>query len=86
MAKAVGNRLLIKQASLDEKSKGGVYIPSNATSQPNVGEVLSKGAAVTDEIKIGDKAIFLKYSASGMTLYGEELLFVTEKDVVGILD
>ena len=79
--KPLGERVLIKQTEQEEVTKSGIVLPGKASKEkPIIGEVLAIGAKVED-IKVGDKVIFEKYSGTEVK-DGEENYLILEKDNV----
>ena len=79
--KPLGERVLIKQTEQEEVTKSGIVLPGTASKEkPIIGEVLAIGVKVED-IKVGNKVIFEKYSGTEIK-DGEESYLILEKDNV----
>ena len=79
--KPLGERGLIKQTEQEEVTKSGIVLPGTASKEkPIIGEVLAIGVKVED-IKVGNKVIFEKYSGTEIK-DGEESYLILEKDNV----
>jgi len=79
--KPLGKRILIKQTQQEEVTKSGIVLPGTASKEkPIIGEVLAVGRK-TEEVKVGDKVIFEKYSGTEVK-DGEETYLILEKDNV----
>lgn len=79
--KPLGERVLIKQTEQEEVTKSGIVLPGTASKEKSIiGEVLAIGAKVED-IKVGNKVIFEKYSGTEVK-DGEENYLILEKDNV----
>ena len=79
--KPLGERVLIKQTKQEEVTKSGIVLPGTASKEkPIIGEVLAIGVKVED-IKVGNKVIFEKYSGTEIK-DGEESYLILEKDNV----
>jgi chaperonin GroES len=91
--KPLADRVVIKPAAAEEKTKGGIILPDTAKEKPVVGEVMAAGPGkVTDdgkkvllEVKVGDKVLYGKYSGTEVTLDGEEYLIMREADIFAIV-
>ena len=87
------DRLLVKRFNEEEKTKGGIIVPDSAKEKPAQGEVMSVGnGRVSEEgkvtpltVKKGDKILFGKYSGTEVKINGEEMLIMSESDVLGII-
>ena len=65
--KPLADRVLIKPATAEEKTQGGIIIPDSAKEKPLKGEVLAVGKGTKDEemvLKVGDKVLTSKYSGT----------------------
>jgi len=91
--KPLADRVVIKPAQAEEKTKGGIILPDTAKEKPVVGEVVAVGPGkVTDdgkkvqpEVKVGDKVLYGKYSGTEVTVEGEEYLIMREADIFAIV-
>lgn len=89
----LGDRLVIKPAGREEVSKGGIILPDTATERPQEGTVLAVGKGrigddgklIPMEIKAGNTILFAKYAGSEVKIDGEELIILSERDVLAIL-
>jgi len=87
------DRVVIRRAEGDSKSKGGVIIPVTAKEKPRQGEVIAVGLGARDEsgklvpleVKAGDLILFGKWSGTEVRIDGEDLLIMKEADVMGII-
>ncbi|MER8832141.1 co-chaperone GroES [Mesorhizobium sp. M0045] len=88
------DRVVIRRAESDTKSKGGIIIPDNAKEKPQEGEVIAVGPGARDEsgalipldVKAGDLILFGKWSGTEVKIDGEDLLIMKEADIMGIID
>jgi len=87
------DRVLIKRISIEEKTKGGIFIPNSAREKPLEGKVLAVGPGKIVNgnrelltVKIGDKILFSKYSETEIEINGEMLLLLREDDILGIVN
>jgi len=94
--KPLGNRLLVKRAQTEEKTKGGIYLPDTSKEKPREGVVVAAGAGKVDEegrvepmaIHVGDKILFNSYGGTPVKNSSgeEEFLILSEDEVLGILN
>ncbi len=90
----LGDRVLVKRVSEQEKTKGGIVLPDTAKEKPQRGEVVAVGEGrLTDDgkripmnVKVGDKVIFAKYAGTEIELDDEEYLLMSESDILAILE
>ena len=80
------DRVVIRRAEGDIKSKGGIIIPDTAKEKPQEGEVIAVGPGSRDEsgklvpldVKAGDLILFGKWSGTEVKIDGEDLLIMKE--------
>ena len=91
--KPLADRIVIKPAEAEERTKGGIILPDTAKEKPVVGKVLAAGPGrhsddgklVPMEVKVGDQVLYGKYSGTEVTLDGEEYLIMRESDIFAIV-
>ena len=93
--KPLGSRVVVKALDREEVTKSGILIPDTAKEKPQEGRVLAvgpgdrhpdTGVRIPVELKAGDKVLFQKYAGTEFKLDGEELLILSEKDVLAIVE
>ncbi len=93
-ARPLHNRLIVQRIEAEAKTAGGIIIPDSAKEKPIEGKVVAagpgkrdeKGKMIAMEVKKGDRVLFSKYGGSEVTLDGEEVLIISEDDVLAILE
>ena len=88
------DRVLVRRIEGSEKTTGGIIIPDTVKEKPQEGEVVAVGAGTRDDsgklipldVKAGDRILFGKWSGSEIKLNGEDLLIMTESDIMGVID
>src|SRR6056297_1581178 len=91
--KPLGDRIVVKVVTQEEKTKGGIVLPDTAKEKPQEGEVvavgsgkvLENGQKLPLEVKVGNKIIFSKYAGTEVKVEGEELVIFSERDVLAIV-
>ncbi|HEY8746258.1 MAG TPA: co-chaperone GroES [Chloroflexota bacterium] len=89
----LGDRLVIRPLGRDEMTKSGIVLPDTAKEKPQEGEVLAAGLGRIDdngkripmEVAVGNKVLFAKYSGTEFKSEGEDLLVLSERDVLAVL-
>ncbi|HBG21746.1 MAG: co-chaperone GroES [Syntrophaceticus sp.] len=92
MLKPLGDHVLVRPLSKDEKTEGGIFLPETAKEKPQDGEVvavgqgriLDNGTRVAPEVKAGDRIIFSKYGGTEFKVGDEEYLIMRENDILAI--
>lgn len=91
--KPLADRVVVKPAQAEERTKGGIIVPDTAKEKPVWGEVVAvgpgrvteDGKSIPMEVKNGDKVLYGKYSGTEVTLDGDELLIMRESDIFAIM-
>lgn len=90
--KPLGNRVLI-QRSKAQTTKGGILLPASAQDKPKEGVVVAVGPGKIDEegnkepmqLKVGDRVLFSSYAGTEVKNDEEEMLILSEDDILGVL-
>ena len=86
--KPLADRVLVKPAEAEEKTKSGIIIPDTAKEKPQKGEVMAIGSGKKDEpmtVKVGDTVLYGKYSGTEITIEGNNYLIMKESDILAII-
>lgn len=91
--KPLNDKLIVEKIEAKEQTEGGIYLPSGAQEKPLEGRVLAAGPGAIGEkgerqpmqVKEGDKVIYSKYSGTEIKCSGKELLIISEKDILAIV-
>lgn len=86
----LGDRVVVKAIEAETQTKSGLYVPDTAKERPQEGSVVAVGPGrMTDdgkriemEIKVGDTVVYSKFAGTEFTEDGEELLVLTERDIL----
>jgi chaperonin GroES len=90
----LADRVVVKPAEREEKTKGGIFLPDTATKErPQEGTVLAVGEGRRDDsgkiipmnVQVGDRVLFAKYGGTEFKVEDEEYLILAEKDILGIV-
>ena len=89
----LADRVVVKAAEAEEKTKGGIILPDTAKEKPvegtivaaGPGKVSDNGELVKMTVKVDDKVLYGKYSGTEVTIDGEEYLIMRESDVFAIV-
>ncbi|MEP6470295.1 MAG: co-chaperone GroES [Chloroflexota bacterium] len=92
--KPLGDRLVIRPAPRDEMTKSGIVLPDTAKERPQEGTILSVGPGrILDDgtreamdVSAGQKVLFQKYAGTEFKLEEEELLILSQKDVLAVIE
>lgn len=87
------DRVVVRREEEETKSAGGIVLPGSAAEKPSRGEVIAVGnGRILDngevrmlDVKVGDKVMFGQYSGNTVKIDGEELLILSESEILGVL-
>ncbi len=83
--KPIGKRLLVKPLKMEEKTSSGIILPGSENKTiPNKGEVIALGD--TNEIKLGEKIIYKKFSGTEIIDSEEKYLILEIEDVLAVTE
>ncbi len=91
----LGDKIIVKPIEKENITKSGIIIPDTADKErPEQGEVvaigpgkiLDNGQRAEMSVQVGNKVLFKKYSPDEFKLDDEELLVLSESDVIGIIE
>jgi len=88
MMKPVNDRVVIKPAKAEEKTKGGIIIPDTAKEKPQKGKVIAVGPGKDGNkptVKKGDVVLYGKYAGQELSYEGTEYLIMKEDDILVII-
>jgi|TARA_B100000282_G_C31295844_1_gene293180 chaperonin GroES len=83
MIKPLGDRVVIEPSTQQEKTESGIILPDTAQEKPQEGRVLAVGDCET--IKKDDLVLYPKYSGTEITHNGQDVLIVSEKEVLAVV-
>ena len=92
--KPLGDRIVVKPTPREEMTKSGIVLPDTAKERPQEGSILSVGPGRTlddgkrepMEVSPGQKVLFQKYAGTEFKLDEEELLILSQKDVLAVIE
>ena len=91
----LGDKIIVKRHEAESQTDSGIYLPESAKDKPKQGQVIAlgdgnlnkeTGARVPFTVKQGDEVIFSSYSGTEVKIDGEDVLIMTEDDILGIID
>lgn len=89
MMKPINDRVVVKPAPADEKTKGGIIIPDTAKEKPQRGEVVAVGPGKDGNamnVSKGDIVLYGKYAGQEISWDGTDYLIMREDDILVILE
>ncbi|MBL7783105.1 MAG: co-chaperone GroES [Bacteroidetes bacterium] len=86
--KPIADRVIIKPAPADEKTKGGIIIPDTAKEKPQRGEVVAVGPGKDGNmmtVAAGDIVLYGKYAGQEITFEGQDYIIMREDEILVVL-
>ncbi|MBC02169.1 MAG: co-chaperone GroES [Phycisphaerae bacterium] len=91
----LGDKLIVKRQEAATRTESGIFLPESAKDKPKTGTVVALGSGnlnketgdyIPFSVKKGETVIFSSYAGTEIKIDGEELLIMTEEDILGIVD
>ena len=91
----IGDRIAVKPVAVEEKTKSGIVLPGSAQEKPHQGEVVAVGSGYVSqatgqriplEVKVGDKVVYGRHAGIDVKFDGEELILLTENDILVVIE
>ncbi len=90
--KPLEDRVVVRPSEEEETTASGIVIPDTAKERPQEGEVIAVGPGRFEEgnripmdVSVGDKVIYSKYGGTEVKVEGEELLILSARDVLAVV-
>ena len=91
--KPLFDRVVMKDAEMEETTKGGLILTSTAKEKPQYAIVVAVGPGgivdgkeVTMQVEVGQKVVYSKYAGTEIKLDGEEYKIVRQNDILAIIE
>jgi len=89
----LGQRVLVKRIQAEAKTAGGIVLPDSAQEKPQEASVIALGTGGKDDngnpiefaVKVGDTVLISKYGGTDVKVGGEDMLILSESDILGIV-
>lgn len=90
----LNDKIVVKRVEAADKTEGGIILPDTAKEKPKQGKVLShgdgklldNGKRAPFQVKEGDRILFTSYAGTEVSIDGEELLIMTEDDILAVVE
>jgi len=89
----LGDRVVIRPVKREEVTKSGIVLPDTAQEKPQRGVIVAKGngrlldngTVVAIDLSEGDEVLYAKYAGTEFKVEDEELLVISEKDILAVV-
>ena len=87
MLKPLGKRVVISVNESEEKTAGGLVLPSAAKEKQQTGDIVavSQAVAETGEVSVGDRVVFERYAGAEVKHEGADYLVVELEHLVAVI-
>ena len=90
----LGDRVVIEPTPREEMTKSGIVLPDTAKEKPQEGEIIAVGPGRTlddgkreaMDVQVGQKVLYAKYAGTEFKVEGDELLIVSQKDILAVVE
>lgn len=90
----LGDKVVVKRLEAAGATPGGILLPDSAREQPKEGKVLSvgdgkltaDGKRARPQVSEGDRVLFSSWAGSEIVVDKQELLIMSEEDILAILE
>ena len=90
----LGDKILVKRVEAESKTKSGIVLPDSAKEKPKRGKIIAVGAGrrmdngelSSFSVKVGNEVIFTSYAGTEVKIDGEELMIMSEDDVLAVVE
>ena len=93
--KPLDDRIVVQPNEAEQTTASGLVIPDTAKEKPQQGKVLAVGPGKRAEntgeivplgIEVGQTVLYSKYGGTEVTIDGEDLLILSSRDVLAIVE
>ncbi len=89
----LGDKVIVKRMDAEERTSGGILLPDMARDKPQQGRVLSvgdghllaDGTRVRHQVSEGDRIFFGRYAGTEVQVGDDELLIMSEDDILAVV-
>jgi len=93
-ARPLYDRVLVRKATVEERTKGGILIPEEAQDRPLEGTVVRIGKGKRDingvlwplDVQEGNTVLFGKYAGTEVMVDGEKVLMLREEEILLVIE
>ena len=90
----LGDKIVVKRMDAEEITSGGIVLPDSAREKPQQGRVLSvgngklvdSGERIPLQVQEGDRVMFASYAGTEIEVNGDQLLIMTEGEILAVVE
>ena len=89
------DRIVVRPGDAEETTVSGLVIPDTAKEKPQQGEVVAvgpgrrseqSGELIPVDVTVGDVVLYSKYGGTEVTIDGKDLLILSSRDVLAVVE
>lgn len=89
------DKILVRRDEAQDRTESGIYLPEAGKERPKTGviEAVGDGQLNTETgeripltVKPGDRVIFSSYAGTEVKLHDDELLIMSESEILAVID
>ena len=89
------DKIIVRRDEAEDRTESGIFLPESSKDKPKTGvvEAVGDGALNTETgeripltLKKGDRVVFTSYAGSEIKLGDDELLILSEDEVLAVID
>ena len=92
--KPLGDKVVVRRLDAESKTAGGIVLPDTAKEKPQRGKVVAvgegrrtdDGTLVKPSVKKGDEVVFTSYAGTEVKVGIDELMVMSESDILAIVE
>jgi chaperonin GroES len=90
----LNDKIVVKRLEAKDRTAGGIVLPDTAKEKPKQGKVVSlgdgklldNGTRAKFQVREGDRVLFTSYAGNEINIDGQELLIMTEEDILAVIE
>jgi chaperonin GroES len=90
----MNDRVVVERDDSEDITAGGIVLPESAKEKTNrgtiiavgPGKVLDSGSRGEMQVKVGDRVLFTSYAPETIELDDQELLLMSESDILAVIE
>lgn len=93
MLKPLGDRVIVRLTEVEETTKSGLVLPSNAKEKSGIAEIVAVGPGgnidgknIEMTVKVGEKVVYSKYAGTEIKYQDVEYTILKQSDILAIVE
>ena len=92
--KPLHDKIIVRRDEAETRTKSGIFLPETSKDRPKTGTIeavgdgklnTETGERIALSVRAGDRIIFSSYSGTEVKLDGDELLIMSEDDILAVI-